>query len=64
MQPWSHPHSRRRRSPDPLKEIDYDIRENIINYEDKGSGKGDQASFSGGARFTGSANMAAARDKY
>ena len=24
---------RRRRNPDPLKEIDYDIRENIINYE-------------------------------
>jgi hypothetical protein len=36
---------RRRRSPDALKEIDYDIRENIINYEDEGGGEGDQAGY-------------------
>jgi hypothetical protein len=36
---------RRRRNPDPLKEIDYDIRENIINYEDEGGGEGDQAGY-------------------
>ena len=60
LQPWWHPHSRIRRSPNPLKEIDYDIRENIINYKDEGGSEGDQDGFLGSARFTGSANLAAA----